>query len=601
MQLTTVEKVKAYEPENGNHQDDQRTCQPLPSKHLLVAAIDFGTTYSSWAFSFRYDYDSDPTKVSAKQWQGHESSKGPTCVLIKPDGKTLHSFAFDAEAKYAELIEENEHKDWYFFKRFKMMLWKQKLNRNSMLEAENGQKLLARTVFALSIKYLKEDLLAVSNDRIAGAVLPTEIHWVLTVPAIWNNSAKQFMREAAEEAGIESHMLTIALEPEAASLFCRHLSVEKSGDQLSLASLQAGKQYLVLDAGGGTIDITVHEVTASGGVKELYKASGGAWGGTKVDDSFEEFIACLTDKSVVQKFKKDHMDDYIELLGRFEVKKRDVDPDKDTKVVMIIPLAFFTTVKNRLHKDFKKAVKKSSYSNSVSLSGDKLNIDPTVARSFFKESIDSTIEHLKDALQKRENKGVKAILMVGGFSESKMLKKAVQQTFPGLKMIIPDEAGLAVLKGAVMFGHEPSKIVERISKYTYGVCVDSLFQEKVHPESAKITDTDGKYRCQNFFHKHVIAGQSLKDGEAQTVGIYSIPQNQEAVITVFVTESKTPVLVTDPGCSLVGQCSIPMSSAEADREVVVRMIFGGTEIDVECTKKSTGKVSHFNIDFLSCM
>jgi hypothetical protein len=46
--------------------------------------------------------------------------------------------------------------------------------------------------------------------------------------------------------------LTIALEPEAASLFCRHLPVEKSlgRHKVSLAKFQAGKKYLVLDAGG---------------------------------------------------------------------------------------------------------------------------------------------------------------------------------------------------------------------------------------------------------------------------------------------------------------------------------------------------------------
>ncbi|XP_052779004.1 heat shock 70 kDa protein 12A-like [Mya arenaria] len=571
------------------------------STHLLVAAIDFGTTYSSWAFSFRYDYDNDPTKVSAKQWQGHESPKGPTCVLIKPDGKSLHSFAFDAEAKYAELIEQDEQKDWYFFRRFKMMLWKQKLNRNSMLEDENGRKLLARTVFALSIKYLKEDLLVVSNDRIADAVLPSEIHWVLTVPAIWDNAAKQFMREAAEEAGIEPNMLTIALEPEAASLFCRYLPVEKSGDQFSLASLRAGRQYLVLDAGGGTIDITVHEVTASGGVKELYKASGGAWGGTKVDDSFEDFLACLTDKRVVKKFKEDHLDDYIELLRRFEVKKRDIDPDKDAKMVMSIPLAFFTTVKKRLHKDFNKVVKKSSYTNSVSLTGDKLKIDPTVARNFFKESIENTIALVKDVLRKNENRGVEAILMVGGFSESKMLNKAVKQTFPGLKIIVPDEAGLAVLKGAVMFGHEPRNITERISKYTYGIALHPEFDPINHPESARFTDTDGVDRCKDFFDKHVIAGQSLKVGEAQSEETYfTKPSHTSTVqIEVFATENKTPLLVTDPGCRKVGQCDIPMTGTGGGREVLVRMIFGGTEIDVECTEKATGNVSHIPIDFLS--
>ena len=37
---------------------------------------------------------------------------------------------------------------------------------------------------------------------------------------------------------------------------------------------------------GGTVDITVHEVTSSGGLKEMYAATGGDWGGTYVDKAF---------------------------------------------------------------------------------------------------------------------------------------------------------------------------------------------------------------------------------------------------------------------------------------------------------------------------
>jgi hypothetical protein len=48
---------------------------------------------------------------------------GPTTILIRPDGKTIDSFGFDAESRYAELAEDGEHKDWYFFKRFKMQLF----------------------------------------------------------------------------------------------------------------------------------------------------------------------------------------------------------------------------------------------------------------------------------------------------------------------------------------------------------------------------------------------------------------------------------------------------------------------------------------------
>ena len=38
---------------------------------------------------------------------------------------------------------------------------------------------------------------------------------------------------------------------------------------------------------GGTVDITVHEVQTNGTLKELDKASGGAWGGTRVTHSVE--------------------------------------------------------------------------------------------------------------------------------------------------------------------------------------------------------------------------------------------------------------------------------------------------------------------------
>lgn len=58
------------------------------------------------------------------------------------------------------------------------------------------------------------------------------------------------------QAGIPTNQLCLALEPEAASLFCRHLPVEKVKDadgQSALSSLAPGKRYLVLDAGGKSV------------------------------------------------------------------------------------------------------------------------------------------------------------------------------------------------------------------------------------------------------------------------------------------------------------------------------------------------------------
>jgi hypothetical protein len=64
-----------------------------------------------------------------------------------------------------------------------------------------GKKSLpAKTVISLSIQYMKDDLMSVMQQRIFECgIKADEIHWVLTVPAIWNDAAKQFMREAAHE------------------------------------------------------------------------------------------------------------------------------------------------------------------------------------------------------------------------------------------------------------------------------------------------------------------------------------------------------------------------------------------------------------------
>ena len=95
---------------------------------LLVAAIDFGTTYSGYAFSTKHDYKRDPTIVSSHTWSGGQllSLKTPTCVLFKSD-KTFDCFGFEAEDKYMDLSMEETNNQWYFFRRFKMQLYNNKV------------------------------------------------------------------------------------------------------------------------------------------------------------------------------------------------------------------------------------------------------------------------------------------------------------------------------------------------------------------------------------------------------------------------------------------------------------------------------------------
>ncbi|XP_060585136.1 heat shock 70 kDa protein 12B-like [Ruditapes philippinarum] len=250
---------------------------------LLVGAIDFGTSFSGWAFSFKHENERSPPGATVKVWHAGTitTEKTPTCLLLKADG-TFDSFGYDAEKRYGELSAQHLHSEYFFFRQFKMKLFEpfgKGIKRDMMIRDEIGKQFLAIDVFAISIKYLVEDLIKIVNQRITGELLPTDIGWVLTVPAIWSDASKQFMREAAIKAGIYNDQLRVALEPEAASIYCRHLPVDASTNEskLAISNLPIGTKYMVLDAGGGTIDITVHEVQESNTLREVRAANGGAW------------------------------------------------------------------------------------------------------------------------------------------------------------------------------------------------------------------------------------------------------------------------------------------------------------------------------------
>jgi hypothetical protein len=52
-------------------------------------------------------------------------------------------------------------------------------------------------VFAYALHYLKSHALMELSDQTGSNVAIEDVRWVVTVPAIWKQPAKQFMREAA--------------------------------------------------------------------------------------------------------------------------------------------------------------------------------------------------------------------------------------------------------------------------------------------------------------------------------------------------------------------------------------------------------------------
>ena len=348
----------------------------------------------------------------------------------------------------------------------------------------------------------------------------------------------------------------------------------------------------------------MHEVQDNGTLKELHKANGGNWGGTKVDSFFRSLLASIVGNDVIEAFTTDHKYDYLELLRDFEIKKRTIYPDLAEKVTFKVPINLLETFRE-VHpgKDIKAVVTSNAkFKNQLTWTGDKIRMEANLTKTLFDESCKKIVDHMHQLFRHPNVKDVPSILLVGGFAESPMLQEALREAFRNKKVIVPQDAGLAVLKGAVLYGHQPKTISARVCKYTYGVATKVKFNKDIHPQSKKVL-TDNGERCCDIFSRHVSVGKLIKVGEPQVKRKYNVSNADQTSITfgIYTSNEREPTYTTDVGCTHLGTLTLDMpdTSKGTDRGAFVHMTFSGTEITVTAVDRDDAtKTVSTKVDFL---
>lgn len=215
-----------------------------------------------------------------------------------------------------------------------------------MVKAVNCEVVISTVrLIAICLSVIKEratnQLNASTSSR--EIINPERIRWVITVPAIWVRSqvyfgfminiiqdiaARQAMENAAVAAGFPSEQIEIALEPEAAVLDCLQTNIVRKLILDILFTIfqdrrTMNKSFVVVDAGGGTIDIAVYKSCKSNDtLVEVIKPSGGDWGSYRVNQQFEELLAELLGAEYLKTVKGTHF--WYEVLDAFEVRINNV-------------------------------------------------------------------------------------------------------------------------------------------------------------------------------------------------------------------------------------------------------------------------------------
>lgn len=409
----------------------------------------------------------------------------------------------------------------------------------------------------------------------------------------------------------QSSLFSSSWSPPSSERYPKHHSSSVSsinGTKNLATNIRPGTKYMVADCGGGTIDLTVHEMEHGGYLKELHRASGGPWGSTSIDQQFELLLGDIFGRDFINNYKCKNSLGWIELMVGFEARKRSASTTKHTPVNISLPFSFIEQFKKFSHKTVEQAVENhhTAYKDISWTSQGMLRLHPQTLLALFNPPITTIIQDIVAILQKPELRGIEHLFIVGGFAESQVLQDRVRKallsevTTPP-QVIVPQDTSLSTLKGAVMYGLNPTIIRVRRSAMTYGVGILNKFKPGVHPEEKKVIK-GGEVWCTDVFDTYVFVDQPIVYGETVTRS-YTTAQNnlQSTVITICASENECVHYITDPGVKKVGELNLLMpggNSKGKPQELRLTMMFGNTEITIQATDQLSGQTAKLFIDFL---
>ena len=450
--------------------------------HRIVVGIDFGTTFTAvaWAETSR------PGQIELiTNWPTAGSLVGaqvPSEVSYPNDGDTTNfSWGYNISPKAKKV------------KWFKLAL-------------ETDSDIFSLPPNVTPVTVVENFLSAIYKHTIStlyrrfdrGVMAITTVDFVLTVPAIWSDAAKQKTYDAARRAGMgNEHALELLSEPESAAIYT--LKNMDSGN----SAVNVNDRIVVCDCGGGTVDVISYEVRQIQPqlrVAECTAGTGDYCGSTFIDQEFEKLFA---KRMGPVEFGKITMTNRQQIVKNFELCKIAFrnDPNLPTFYVNVPAVSDL---------------------QSAGIFGGMFEITREEMQALFEPVIVQVLKLVKDQVQAVSEGTFRAnsILLVGGFGESEYLYQRVQEwarTYK-IQVIQPRDASTAIVRGAVIKGMEPKTAgpakteVLRRARRSYGVPTNQVYIPGKHDNNDLYLDPEtGEKLARNQMSWFIRKNQVMSD------------------------------------------------------------------------------------------
>ncbi|KAK7985230.1 Hsp70 family protein [Apiospora saccharicola] len=429
------------------------------SKAQLIVGIDFGTTFSGVAFAFATNNEAKEDIIT--EWPGagsYTKQKIPTVL--------------------------------YYDQYQKVVGW-----------GPDIADALAPTGYpkpgVQKVEWFKLQLMLSGNTYIDPINLPP-----LPPETIWNDAGKAATRAAAIQAGFlrdeNDNRLTLVSEPEAAALFC-----SKTG----LLNIKVHDAVLIVDCGGGTVDLIAYEVEDENPftVAECTAGSGDSCGSTALNRNFSNILRT--------KIRKMKLPDGSKTAGRVYAK-------------------CIMDFENRIKADFRNNGQKWAVDVGIEAEFPEAGIEEgymTFTNEEILQCFEPVVNRILELVRNQiiaiqaQNRTLQNILVVGGFGASEYLFQQIKLHVPPqfqAKVVRPMDSVAAIVKGAVTAGITERVVTHRVARRHYLMATLQPFKEGYHPEAYRVPSLDGKDRCKFTRQIFVQKGQKVKIGEPVKVSFF---------------------------------------------------------------------------------
>ena len=372
----------------------------LNKKYKAIISIDFGSSFSG--FSIAYGENAIESKLENIQ---------PTTIVIVKNNLTGYRYGYDAE----NFMNEPRSEEYIYFDRIKTKLDLKFVNDvQSKIYIDSkyplNYKINLRIIIKEYLRLFSDDALKYYNNKGDTHYTKNDIKWVVTVPAIWNEYGKQFMRNCTKKAGMNN--IIIALEPEEASL------TMFKDDIVEKEFKEKGKIFMLIDTGGYTLDITINEIIdENGNLKQLSPPSGGAYGSMNINDYLIKLVEEVFSKEKIDDLRENRYDLWKITLDSIEKKKKELKNDGSDSPKYKIDIRLDNICKKG-YIDWifgnKKCVKEISY-GKVEFDNKYLYVPKDIMKKILLKNIDKIIQHIRKLIN--EFQKIDLLVLTGGFAK----------------------------------------------------------------------------------------------------------------------------------------------------------------------------------------